>query len=240
MTFRSGINYKIHKIAFIRNPLDIYYSQFERFRNYHFEEQVVKQKIIDFFEFIDMEHEKNDLFIMKYEDFCTAQYARIRMINYIDFANDLNKDIDLTFIHNGVIPKWMLYPYERNMQLANLFKPYLIKYGYEFKEKEMKTSFNIKVKQRYKKIKTEIRILNMIFSGYDTAEGMYFRHNFSFFARWYRNILLLIPAKRKIFNEYFQKHNKGTLKESIKRNIYRIVFQYPRIYLSRIIDKLTS
>jgi len=217
--------YRIHKVAVIRNPLDIYLSQRERDR-YFYKSGALKQQVYEFFELISQEQESNNIFVARYEDICSnADGVLNRLLTEIGLSEAEIANVDSSIPHSGEIAKWRAYPPDQTAQLAELFAPFLKAYNYEYKKFGQLEWRRQRIRIAKRKLAAEFSTINRIVWGDSMRSGAFVRHKRSLIASLYFRLVCLLPfVRRKVDDWYLANNLENPIRPLTHRFLKKIPF----------------
>lgn len=191
-----GYEYKV--AAFIRNPIDIYLSQMERFARKPYSE------IRDFFELLKSMSKNVAFPILKLEDLCKAGFAeRKSLLKNIHLDDHEIGLLDLSVIQRGGINKWQAYPTRQIKPLAIKFGQYIRQYKYDVQFRGGVYRSAIRLKLEFRKVSSEISVINRICRGDYSVDGAFSRHHRTIIGRIWFRLQMLTPRQRKHVEKYY-------------------------------------
>lgn len=192
---RAGCDFR--RVAFIRNPVDIYFSHRER------QDRDALQEIREFFDLLKTNLANEDLPVIKFEEFCMAdRAAQKETLGRLAFDEGEIARLDLSIVQNGEIEKWIGYPSREVRAAGDSLEPRLREFGYS-----LDTSATLALKRivkRYRKYRSEFSVINRICRGDYSVDGAFSKHRRSLPARLWLRFLIFFPAPARHLATYYR------------------------------------
>lgn len=207
----SSLGIDFRQVSVLRNPVDIYLSQTERFKeDRRFDEAGVEKIIGEFFKKVAARTEPASFPVVRYEDLCRAEGDDLsRLLAGLHFSPADVERVNRSLIHGGNLDKWRLYPPNRVSALAGQLRAFMEPFGYEARARNHLLHALNRALHGLRKYQVEFRIINRLMAGDFSVDNAFSRHKRSLPARiWFRFRLLFPNARRNV--ELFYRTRKDT------------------------------
>jgi len=205
---RAGI--ALRQVALIRNPVDVFLSQAERFAESRQAIEIDPKPIEEYFRHVETMHAAKDVPVVRYEDLCTAGGDRARgLLRRLHFAAEDIGRLDLSVIHPGGVDKWRLYSRASVEPLAARFADIMEPHGYACLREQVVPRTVRHARQIWRRYRSELRVMNAIFTGDFSADAAFSRHRRSALARLWFRLNLNIPSRRRNMVRFYRERKRS-------------------------------
>jgi len=203
----TALGIELRQAALVRNPVDIYLSQQERYADQSQRAEIDPRTIEEFFGHVGAMRTASGLPVVRYEDICAASEPRLReLLRALHFTTEDIAGLDLSVIHLGGIDKWALAPRATIEPLIRRFDAISTAFGYTFP----KAGALRRARKRWHSYRSEFRAMNAIFRGDFSADAAFSRHRRSLPARAWFRLMLCIPSRRRNMTRFYrERKNSG-------------------------------
>ena len=192
---RAGCDFR--RVAFIRNPIDIYLSQRER------QNRDALKEVREFYDMLRINMASETIPVVKFEEICGANHEQQKeLLKSLAFDLDEIDRLDLTVVQNGEVDKWIGYPFREVQDARNFLEICLREYNYSV-DISGGPALN-KLTKRFRKYHSEFSVINRICSGDYSVDGAFSRHQRSLPAKLWLRLLILFPSPSRHLENYYR------------------------------------
>jgi hypothetical protein len=193
-------------ILLVREPIDIFLSNAERFSNYITRDDTLNQ-IVEFAAVVDRYRATPVIRteLIRYEDICRRDATALRrVLDSIGLDSLPLEECRTDILHPGEIAKFYSYRRREILALAQRLAPVSRMLGYSDVDLRPVPFLLKSIDKRLTRWRSEKIVFDRVFAGDFSAPATVFNHKRSTLAKIYWQLNMLVPGKRRHYEAFYR------------------------------------